>query len=283
MVTPNKVFTFINTNDSSSLQSHLRSYPMDIYLENGLSVISHAVLKNVKVAEQLIDFYEQHIEQYRLVDNPINRPNFDGSTALNIAVEMQDKSVVEFLLMKGGNPNVQTNDGDTPINLLTLYTENIELAKLLLNYGANPNIANKYGISAVRRAISSNKPKLLHLYLRYGGVVEAIKSSSDSELEKDSWHEYALPSKNEEINSIIEKWYKQHQRKNKSIKKKERMLDNKKRVEKEYLRLCSKLSSAPVEKVFQFAKKHKVETLGRQKKDICEDLATKLVIKRFLQ
>lgn len=49
--------------------------------------------------------------------------------------------IAKLLLDNEANPNTQQNDGNTPLHLTCLKGD-IRLTRLLLQYGANPNIQN---------------------------------------------------------------------------------------------------------------------------------------------
>ena len=48
----------------------------------------------------------------------------------------------------GANPNVQDASGDTALSF-AVFANDLEMVKLLLNAGANPNLKNTSGLSAM--------------------------------------------------------------------------------------------------------------------------------------
>lgn len=68
-----------------------------------------------------------------------NKQNRDGSTALHIAVYIKNKRMVVALLELGAEPNIQDYRGNTALHLNVF---SLKIGKLLLNYGGNPLIEN---------------------------------------------------------------------------------------------------------------------------------------------
>jgi len=63
--------------------------------------------------------------------------------------------VLQMLLENGANPNLQDNYGDTALTLASRYSNidsNIETVKILLENGANPNLQNNDGYTALMLA-----------------------------------------------------------------------------------------------------------------------------------
>ncbi|KAL7301422.1 hypothetical protein TKK_0005863 [Trichogramma kaykai] len=72
---------------------------------------------------------------------------------LHLALENEHKEVVELLLKSGADPNLANKDGLTPLHTVCSFngdhhlSNRENLAELLLNYEADPNLANKDGSS----------------------------------------------------------------------------------------------------------------------------------------
>jgi ankyrin repeat protein len=85
-------------------------------------------------------------------------------------------ATINILLDKGANPDIPNTDDKTTIlhNMLDIYIDldpprAIEIMKLLLEHGANPNLKDKYGQTPLIRAISGNYPiEKATLLMEYG-------------------------------------------------------------------------------------------------------------------
>lgn len=88
-------------------------------------------------------------------------PNFietGGGSPLQIAVQMSDQEIVE-LLIKKYKVNVNTKEkGYTVVHTAVDFNSHTAILKLLLNAGANPNIIDQNGNSALNVAQAKNNP-----------------------------------------------------------------------------------------------------------------------------
>lgn len=96
--------------------------------------------------------------------------------------------MIHYLLKKGANLNVQSDEYKrTPLftacinHIKTYYPEtyykSYDLVKLFLEHGADSDIQDIYGDSALNRAIYSNKYKEVKLLLDYGADIN-IKNNN---------------------------------------------------------------------------------------------------------
>jgi ankyrin repeat protein len=70
----------------------------------------------------------------------INQPGSGDTTALHEAAEHDHPDAVRFLLENGANVNARTESGCTPFFLASAGKGNIEIGRILLEYGADPTI-----------------------------------------------------------------------------------------------------------------------------------------------
>jgi hypothetical protein len=96
----------------------------------------------------------------------------DGFTPIYSACNRNNPELAKLLLEHGANPNVATKDGFTPI-FKACSGKNPELAKLLLEYGANPNVVTKHGFTPID--CNSSVEKLLLIAGAEVRNVEQIK------------------------------------------------------------------------------------------------------------
>ena len=105
------------------------------------------------------------VEKY-IIDNygfmNMNYKDENGFTFLNCAVRYNcRKEIVQFLIIKGCNPNIPNvsffninfflfqNIGNCPLHYALSY-QNYEIANLLINSGANESLVNKNGLNPWR-------------------------------------------------------------------------------------------------------------------------------------
>jgi ankyrin repeat protein len=90
----------------------------------------------------------------------VNAGNNDGYTPLHGAVSYGKndtrKSAVKILLERGANPNAKTSrDGETPFHK-AVSRGDIEIVRLLIDYGADVNAVSKFGVTSLYFARNSN-------------------------------------------------------------------------------------------------------------------------------
>lgn len=86
-----------------------------------------------------------------------------GYSALMDAAMVGSVEILEYLLSRGANPNLQSKDGQTALVIAVGRTD-IPMAGLLLKAGADPEIQDKLGLSARKYAKLFNNPDLLSLF-----------------------------------------------------------------------------------------------------------------------
>jgi len=79
--------------------------------------------------------------------------------------------IVQILLDKGADPNLQDTRGDTALYLAT-EQNSLEVVQLLLDKRANPNLQNKYGETALHIAVEEENAEIVKLLLEKGANVD---------------------------------------------------------------------------------------------------------------
>lgn len=99
----------------------------------------------------------------------LNYMDENGWTPLLKAVSMGDPKLVEYLVGKGADVNVQAEDYEKNTALhLAVKNNNEKLLRLLLSKEANPGLTDKYGRTPLYYAVKDNKKALADLLVERG-------------------------------------------------------------------------------------------------------------------
>ena len=99
----------------------------------------------------------------------VNMPDFAGQTTLHLLARAELPidgilKIAKALLRAGAAANKQDRVGTTPL-LLATYSQNFDLMSLLLQYRADPFIANIYDISPF--SLGSSHPRALQIFSKF--------------------------------------------------------------------------------------------------------------------
>ncbi len=119
---------------------------------------------------------------YLKIDELVDRLLSDSSFSMSQLNELLHRALrfkydyaVAAFLQKGANPNGVNYHGIAPLNLTTLYTTNqINIVNLLLNHGADPNLAGKDNSTPVARAALFCNFEILEMLQEAGGRLETF-------------------------------------------------------------------------------------------------------------
>ncbi|MFZ5748595.1 MAG: ankyrin repeat domain-containing protein [Pseudomonadota bacterium] len=102
--------------------------------------------------------------QNRIIDT---KDRNSGEGALHIVAKRSDDVYLRFLLQKGANPNLQDDEGNTPM----LLAANIGWGagvEILITYHADVNLGNSRGETPLIRAVQTRNLDLVRILLKAG-------------------------------------------------------------------------------------------------------------------
>jgi len=127
---------------------------------------------------------KNHQALEELLDTHVSPDSIAELNLLTQAVLNADCGSIRLLLLSGADPNRADKDGVTPL-LTATELSLLEVASILLKYGADPNLpAGPDAESALSMSASGNNVELLELYLEHGGDVNALLPDGDTPLIK---------------------------------------------------------------------------------------------------
>jgi ankyrin repeat protein len=111
----------------------------------------------------------------------------DGKTPLNIACFMirngfaREPEIAKFLINRGANVNSKSNDGFTPLyGACTGSGPDFDLVKQLIAKGADVNAKNNDGASALFEAATSRNLEVTRFLIEHGADVNAFATWMNS-------------------------------------------------------------------------------------------------------
>ncbi len=147
------------------------------------------------------------ISQYQAL---INQQNAKGVTSLMVACQRKepDINLIKLLLSMGADPNILSAGGESALENLVYHSDEIRITEMLLDHGAQIDMTTNRGQTALHYAAGGGNLKNVELLLRRG----ANKKIKDNHGNKSTY----FASKNERgaIKKFIENYYPSANNKN---------------------------------------------------------------------
>lgn len=137
------------------------------YFDTGLEyhtetkIRSHSLL-HIAIARGEIEKVEEELNK----GANMNSLAGDGLSTLQWAIATRSE-VLEYLLKRGANPNIESVEGATPI-MNAVQSNKTEHLKLLIDYKGNVNKKDKRGFTALRRAAEMGHIEMVKELLEHG-------------------------------------------------------------------------------------------------------------------
>ena len=146
------------------------------------SVISEEDLPLVVEYDQYATPEQLALATVKLVntEEPVQEGTDDvaGDRALHRAVRAGNVEAVEFLFLFGANPDLANSKGETALHIAAAYSDTAvgkELVAMLLHAGANPDLQDANGDRALHNAVRSGNMKASQLLITGVGAESCFK------------------------------------------------------------------------------------------------------------
>lgn len=142
------------------LSSYFRNTELSDYI---LSVRGTTDLFEAAIAGDL-----DSVKKYLTTSN-LNSHSADGFTALGFAAFFNKPTVAKYLLEKGADPNITSNN-DFKVAPLhsSVAAKSLEITQLLLTHKANPNVIQQGDITPLHESAHNNTPSIARALLAAG-------------------------------------------------------------------------------------------------------------------
>ena len=128
-----------------------------------------------------LDFVKKHLENQPEI---LNQFAVDGFTALGLSCFFNQKEIASFLLQKGADPNIASNNDFkvAPLHSAAAISQ-IEIVNILLQNGANVNAKQSSGVTALHSAAHNGATDIVKLLLQNGADKKAKTEDGKSVLD----------------------------------------------------------------------------------------------------
>ena len=195
-----EIIELIKTGQNDLLVQKLNDKPslVDSKTEQGISLLQFAAycrnniaVDILKMRMQKLDIFESscignHEEVAKIMEKDpeiLNSFSADGFTALGLASFFGHLSLVKLLLDKGANPNIASNNQFkvAPIHSACAIS-NYEIAKLLIQHGADVDAKQMQGNTPLHSAAHNGQTTLATLLLDNGADINARNDKGETPL-----------------------------------------------------------------------------------------------------
>ncbi|KAK2957708.1 hypothetical protein BLNAU_7363 [Blattamonas nauphoetae] len=129
----------------------------------------------------------------------INETGANDMNCLHVACEKRDMAMIKFFLERGIDVNareMEESGGNTPL-LITVKQGNLDACRLLLNNGANLDIADANGATPLHIAAMKGDVEMVKSLLEFGANVERVDAGG-----KTAWY-WASSLHHDEIKELL--------------------------------------------------------------------------------
>ena len=180
---------FIETGDASALDDLLQANP-SLALKQTTLKVSPLLLSCYYKKPELATIILKYVQDINIFEacavgkfdavahliylnpNSVNEFSEDGFTPLGLAAYFGHEDITRYLLLKDADPNIASNNGFNVFPLHSAVTaDHTMIAKMLLEAGAQVNVAQQSGVTPLHSAAQNGNIELLIVLLEAGAQV----------------------------------------------------------------------------------------------------------------
>jgi len=143
-----------------------------ILLEYGASADMQDIYKRTSLTRAAKEGHENIVNLLVASGAEPNMQDAEGSTPLLEAVSGGHTIIIKALLMRGALVNIANKFGVT--SLMIAVCRSVDIVRVLLKYGADPNLQDQNGETALIKAVQSRDLALVSLLLEHGAAINTL-------------------------------------------------------------------------------------------------------------
>jgi len=196
-----EIIEAVKNADADKIQELLAIEPNLIYTITpaGVSLILLACYyRNPEILKQLLGYqpdldifeaaatgdYDRVYDILKYTPELVNEYSADGFTPLGLASYFGHYDVVKMLLAKGAEVNIYSKNVMQVAPIHSAVTaDNLEIAKLLLENKADPNLIQSKGVTPLHEAAQNGSPEMVELLLTYEADPQAKMSDGETPMD----------------------------------------------------------------------------------------------------
>ena len=155
--------------------------------------------RGIHIHEAAIQGFTDVAEYYRKKKVNLHAGNHQSKIAKPLYyASMYDRPEAVIFIQHGGNPNARNYDRETPLTI-AIKKDNSAMVQLLVDYGADVNICNNNGTSALMTAVKNQNEQIVKILLINGAANINLTTKSGA-----TALEYATRNNNHRIIALLQ-------------------------------------------------------------------------------
>lgn len=198
-----------NFRSESELYGYIRTHHTEIARADRMRVSKNYLYKLgiPFTAQNFIDYLKKNdiemCDHFINAGMDVNCRNSNGTPALNVVCRKDDIMMVKYLIKHNATIDIVSTDREYTPLMDAVWRGNVDIARILINKGADVNKVSKEGQTMIVLAVGQEKLPLIKLLAENGADVDTADAMGMS-----AWN-YATLFKKQQIIDILQQYHKE--------------------------------------------------------------------------